>query len=266
VMEFLEGKNLHQTVRKTGPLHYERALPILIQVCGALDEAHHKGIIHRDLKPENIFLCTDPLGKADYAKVLDFGLAKVTEREMHPGSIILTQEGMVFGTPEFMSPEQAQGKTLDARSDIYSLAVILYEALTGKLPFEAKTPMEYIQHHVASKPIDLNDRVAGKSFPPALAAAIAKAIAKKPEDRFQTAAEFAAALHQVVPDAHVESAPVPPAASVSPPGGTTTPSPPPEFSGAPPPKPATGLIVGVALGSLVVGIVVAIVVMKLVLT
>ena len=110
-----------------------------------------------------------------------------------------------------MSPEQAQGKTLDARSDIYSLAVILYEALTGKLPFDAKTPMEFIQHHVASKPIDLNDRVSGKSFPPALAVAINTALAKKPEHRFQTAAEFAAALQQVVPDMKVDVAPMAPA-------------------------------------------------------
>ena len=268
VMEFLEGKNLHQTVRKGGPLPYERALPILIQVCGALDEAHRKGIIHRDLKPENIFLHDDPLGKADYAKVLDFGLAKVTEREMHPGSIILTQEGMVFGTPEFMSPEQAQGKTLDARSDIYSLAVILYEALTGKLPFDAKTPMEFIQHHVASKPIDLNDRIAGKSFPPALAAAIAKAIAKKPEDRFQTAAEFAAALQQVVPDGASDSMPmISGGASSLPSAPSTEPSPPPAGAAASTAsKPNTGLIVGVALGSLVIGIVIAIAVMKLLLT
>ncbi|HYQ14394.1 MAG TPA: serine/threonine-protein kinase, partial [Polyangiaceae bacterium] len=139
VMEMLEGRNLNQTVRKEGPLPADRAIPILIQCCGALQEAHDLGIVHRDLKPENIFLSKQG-GINDYPKVLDFGLAKVTERQMQPGSVILTQEGMVFGTPEFMSPEQAQGKTLDARSDIYSLAVILYEVLTGKLPFSARTP------------------------------------------------------------------------------------------------------------------------------
>ena len=147
-------------------------MPILIQVCGALQEAHLQGIIHRDLKPENIFLSTNG-GLRDYPKVLDFGLAKVTERELRPGSIMLTQEGMVFGTPEFMSPEQAQGKPLDARSDIYSLAVILYEVLTGKLPFDAKTPMEYIQAHVTKPPIPLDERVPGKKFPPGLGAVIA---------------------------------------------------------------------------------------------
>src|SRR5580704_3547102 len=166
IMEFLEGKNLNQTVRAEGPFPYQRALPVLIQACGALDEAHNQGIIHRDLKPENVFLCQQA-GIKDYTKVLDFGLAKVTEREMRPGSIILTQEGMVFGTPEFMSPEQAQGKPLTPASDTYSLAVILYEVLTGKLPFEAKTAMEYIQAHVSAVPIPIDVR-AGKKFPPLL--------------------------------------------------------------------------------------------------
>ncbi|WP_437279008.1 serine/threonine-protein kinase [Sorangium sp. So ce375] len=193
VMEYLEGKNLNQVVRKEGPLPVERAIPVLIQVCGALQEAHIQGIVHRDLKPENIFLSTNG-GLKDYPKVLDFGLAKVTERELRPGSVMLTQEGMVFGTPEFMSPEQAQGKVLDARSDIYSLATILYEVLTGKLPFEARTPMEYIQHHVTRNPIPLDERVPGKQFPPGLGAVLAKALEKRPEDRFESAAEFADAL------------------------------------------------------------------------
>ena len=193
IMEFLDGKNMNQTVRAEGPMPMERALPILIQVCGALEEAHRAGIIHRDLKPENIFLCQQG-GLKDYAKVLDFGLAKVTEREMRPGSIILTQEGMVFGTPEFMSPEQAQGKTLTASSDIYSLATILYEALTGKLPFEAKTAMDFLSHHVSHKPIGLSHRVPGRTFPPLLDKIISRALAKKPEERFASAADFAAAM------------------------------------------------------------------------
>lgn len=197
VMEFLDGKNLNQTVRTEGPFPVARALPILIQVCGALDEAHKVGIIHRDMKPENIFLCQQD-GLRDYAKVLDFGLAKVTEREMRPGSLILTQEGMVFGTPEFMSPEQAQGRVLTPASDIYSLAVILYEVLTGKLPFEGKTPLEYIQFHVNAKPIPLNDRVPGKQFPPLLTEVMDRALAKKPEARFASAADFGAAMQAIL--------------------------------------------------------------------
>src|ERR1700735_1696824 len=159
IMEFLDGKNLNQTVRSEGPFAMERALPVLIAVCGGLDEAHKAGIIHRDLKPENIFL-VQSAGLRDYAKVLDFGLAKVGERQMRPGSVILTQEGMVFGTPEFMSPEQAQGSVLTPSSDIYSLAVILYEVLTGKLPFDAKSAMDFIQLHVMQKPMALSERVA----------------------------------------------------------------------------------------------------------
>ena len=143
VMEHLEGRNIAQQVRAEGPMDPLRAIAVMIPVCGALEEAHKQGIIHRDLKPENIFL-TSQGGIVDYPKVLDFGLAKVTEREMRPGSIILTHEGMVFGTPELMRPEQAQGKTLTPASDIYSLEVIVYEVLTGMLPFDAKNPMEYI--------------------------------------------------------------------------------------------------------------------------
>jgi serine/threonine-protein kinase len=193
VMEYLEGRNLNRAVKREGPLSVEQATTILIQVCGALQEAHNMGIVHRDLKPENIFLCRQ--GELlDYPKVLDFGLAKVTERQMRPGSIQLTQEGMVFGTPEFMSPEQAQGKTIDLRSDIYSLAVILYEAVTGKLPFDARTPMEFIQKHVVEAPIPLNERLEGFSFSDDLWRAISVALAKSPDARQQTAMEFAAAL------------------------------------------------------------------------
>jgi serine/threonine protein kinase len=197
IMEFLEGKNLNQTVRADGPFAMERALPILIQVCGALDEAHEAGIIHRDLKPENIFI-VQSAGVRDFPKVLDFGLAKMGERQMRPGSVVLTQEGMVFGTPEFMSPEQAQGKPLTAGSDIYSLAVILYEILTGKLPFDAKSGMDHIQLHVTAKPVPLNQRVPGRVFPPLLEQVIDRALAKRPEDRFASAADFASAMRQVL--------------------------------------------------------------------
>jgi serine/threonine-protein kinase len=216
VMEYLEGRNLNRAVKRDGPLSLPKAAAILIQVCGALQEAHNMGIVHRDLKPENIFLCRQ--GEIlDYPKVLDFGLAKVTERQMRPGSIQLTQEGMVFGTPEFMSPEQAQGKPLDARSDIYSLAVILYEALTGKLPFDAKTPMEYIQKHVVEAPIPINQRLAEYQFPGALWDALSRAMAKSPDGRYQSAIEFAHALRPFAEpgpavDAIFQMTPAPPSA------------------------------------------------------
>ncbi|MBN2192024.1 MAG: serine/threonine protein kinase [Polyangiaceae bacterium] len=275
VMEYLEGRNLNQTVRKSGPIPVERAIPLLISVCGALDEAHNMGIVHRDLKPENIFLCR--VGNMpEFPKVLDFGLAKVTERQMRPGSIILTQEGMVFGTPEFMSPEQAQGKTLDPRSDIYSLAVILYEVLTGKLPFHANTPMEYIQKHVLEPPISINVRVEGMTFPGGLWEVIAKALAKKPDDRFQSADEFAHALEPFgSPASRMGLGPSPAAASVPAAEGASSvrrvsvdpplappasgPSP---VAGPPQTGASTVALLAVAVTFLLVGMLLAVVVMR----
>jgi serine/threonine-protein kinase len=258
VMEFLEGRNLNRAVKRDGPMAVERAVPILIQVCGALQEAHNMGIIHRDLKPENIFLCKQ-MGLDDYPKVLDFGLAKVTEQQMRPGSVNLTQEGMVFGTPEFMSPEQAQGQTLEATSDIYSLATILYEALTGKLPFDARSPMEFIQKHVVEPPIPLSERVSGLRFPRGLDEAIARALAKNPKDRFESAIEFAAALRPFVGASVVavesifQMTPAPPSVATA-------------MGGALPARiakgPTLGLLAAVAVVCLIVGVVLAVAAMK----
>jgi len=299
IMEFLEGRNLNQTVRAEGPFAMERALPVLIAACGALDEAHKAGIIHRDLKPENIFLVQSG-GLKDYPKLLDFGLAKVGERQMRPGSVILTQEGMVFGTPEFMSPEQAQGKPLTPASDIYSLATILYEVLTGKLPFDAKSAMDYIQLHVTGKPIPLNQRVPGKSFPALLEQIIDRALAKRPEDRYAAASDFGLALQHVLqgatqlppqlanaramdpPTAPIAFTPGP--SNVTPgatnghgspnvPGPASRGQAPPQMTPMPTPvhtapvilaKTNIGLLVGVAVAFLIIGVVMALAIAKLV--
>jgi serine/threonine-protein kinase len=193
VMDYLEGKNLAHVVRAEGPMEPDRAINIMIQVCGALDEAHRAGIIHRDLKPENVFL-TKQAGTNDFPKVLDFGLAKVSEKQMGRGSMMLTQQGMVFGTPEFMSPEQTQGEPLDRRSDIYSLALILYELITGKLPFDATKPIDIMRAHLQDAPVPLNKRLPDRRYPATLEATISKALAKKPDDRYATAIDFAQAL------------------------------------------------------------------------
>jgi len=200
VMDYLEGRNLAHEVRQKGPMEADRAVRIMIQVCGALEEAHRAGIVHRDLKPENVFLTLQG-GNEDFPKVLDFGLAKMSEKQMGRGSMMFTQQGMVFGTPEFMSPEQAQGEELDRRSDIYSLALILYELMTGQLPFDAKTPLDMMKAHVKDPPIPLSQRVPGLKFSPELEATIAKALAKKPDDRYATAADFAEALRGCLSDA-----------------------------------------------------------------
>jgi serine/threonine-protein kinase len=198
VMEYLKGLNLHQITKRQGAMPLDRAARVLIQVCGALEEAHSVGIVHRDLKPENILL-TEQGGMKDFAKVLDFGLAKVHDIDLQSSSP-LTQEGMVFGTPEFMSPEQARGKTLDGRSDIYSLGVILYEMITGKLPFDARNPTDYIRHHIKSPPIPVTQRVPELTFPPQLDDVINKALAKTMDERFQSAADLAAALEPFAGD------------------------------------------------------------------
>jgi len=179
-------------------MEVQRAVKIMIQVLGALEEAHGVGVIHRDLKPENILLTTQG-GIQDTPKVLDFGLAKIKDQRMRPGSLVLTREGMVFGTPEFMSPEQARGETLDARSDIYSLCIIFYEMLTARLPFPRSKPMEYISHHIKTQPFKISERRAELNLPKELDPIVDKALAKDKNDRYQTAREFAEALQNLLP-------------------------------------------------------------------
>jgi serine/threonine protein kinase len=215
VMDYMEGKNLAHTVREQGPMDSDRAIQIMLQVCGALEEAHRAGIIHRDLKPENIFL-TQQAGNSDFPKVLDFGLAKVSEKQMGRGSMMLTQQGMVFGTPEFMSPEQTQGDTLDRRSDIYSLGLILYELLTGKLPFDATKPIDIMRAHVQEPPIPLNNRVPGRQFSQTLCEALAKSLEKKRDNRYATTLEFAEALKRCLTNPPVSARPAAPVVATAP--------------------------------------------------
>ncbi|MET0795385.1 MAG: serine/threonine-protein kinase, partial [Polyangiaceae bacterium] len=191
-MEFVAGKPLADLVQE-GPMPPERVIKIMRQVCGALDEAHMQGIIHRDLKPENIILA-DRAGESDFVKVLDFGIAARTESADAAKEQKLTQQGMVLGTPPYMSPEQFTGKALDSRSDIYSLGVMTYEMLAGRLPFDADTPWQWATQHMTVQPIPFEVSAPAKNIPEGMRKAILRALSKHKEDRQATAREFFAEL------------------------------------------------------------------------
>jgi len=197
VMEHVQGKNLREVIREEGAFEVARAAAIGRQVASALAAAHAIGITHRDIKPDNILLTVGPDGQAQ-AKVLDFGIAKVREGSFDVGpGYTPTETGMVVGTPQYVSPEQAMGKRgedLDGRSDLYSLGVTLYEMITGRLPFESKTPMEMILHHVQTPPPPPQKVRPDLSLPPAVSALLMRALQKEPGRRFRTAEEMEAAL------------------------------------------------------------------------
>lgn len=192
-MEFVAGRSLSETIEKEGALSADRVTKIMRQVCGALDEAHQKGIIHRDLKPDNVVL-TDQVGESDFVKVLDFGIAARSESADAQKEQKLTQQGMVLGTPPYMSPEQFTGKALDGRSDVYSLGVMAYEMLTGRLPFEADTPWQWATQHMTAQPISFEVSAPNKNLPPGMRDAILKSLSKDRDQRQTTAREFFAEL------------------------------------------------------------------------
>jgi serine/threonine-protein kinase len=192
-MEFVAGKPLADTIAKEGALAPERVIKIMRQVCGALDEAHMQGIIHRDLKPENLIL-TARAGETDFVKVLDFGIAARSESADAQREQKLTQQGMVLGTPPYMSPEQFTGKALDVRSDIYSLGVMSYEMLTGKLPFEADTPWQWATQHMTAQPTPFEVSAPAKNIPHGMRDAILKSLQKDREKRQASARDFFAEL------------------------------------------------------------------------
>jgi serine/threonine-protein kinase len=188
VMEFLQGKSLADQLEKEGPMQPDRVSRIMEQITGSLAEAHGRGIVHRDLKPDNVVL-VERAGKKDFVKVLDFGIAKRSKEE-DKNEQKLTQQGMVLGTPPYMSPEQFTGKPIDSRSDIYSLAVMGYEMLTGKLPFKADTAWEWATQHMTQNPIPIESMAEGMRAPEPMRNAIRKALSKSPDDRFQTVSDF----------------------------------------------------------------------------
>ncbi|MGH7281572.1 MAG: serine/threonine protein kinase, partial [Polyangiaceae bacterium] len=189
VMEYAEGHSVAEDLEKNGPMQPDRVEKILVQVCGSLEEAHNHGIVHRDLKPDNVLLC-ERAGKHDWVEVLDFGIAK-RGSEHDPNEQKLTQQGTVLGTPPYMSPEQFTGKPVDARSDIYSLGVMSYEMLSGKMPFNGNTAWEWASAHMTAQPSPIESTgPLGARVPQAMRAAITKALEKQPENRFQNVKEF----------------------------------------------------------------------------
>ncbi|MDB4968741.1 MAG: hypothetical protein JWN44_4430 [Myxococcales bacterium] len=190
-MEFLDGMDLAGHIKTGGAMPFPRAKIIMNQICRALGAAHAKGIIHRDMKPENVYLITRE-GRADFAKVLDFGIAKMSA--LDEGSSRLTRTGMIFGTPEYMSPEQARGDKPDHRVDIYAAGCILYEMLTGDVPFHAETFMGVLTKHMFENPEPPSQRNPAAHIPPDVEAVCLKALAKDRDQRYQTMKEVAVAL------------------------------------------------------------------------
>jgi serine/threonine-protein kinase len=192
VMEYLDGETLGDRLDRVGRLTPEQVAPIARQFLTALASAHEAGIIHRDLKPENIFILRSKAGRADFVKLIDFGISKFQTRLSDPNDR-MTRAGAVLGTPCYMSPEQARGKgETDVRSDIYACGVILYETATGQLPFRGDNFNDLMFNIALSEPTPPLKLV--PSLDPDFAWLISRAMAKVPAERFQTVQEFAEAL------------------------------------------------------------------------
>ncbi|NIO69140.1 MAG: protein kinase, partial [Anaerolineae bacterium] len=200
-MEFLEGRTLKEVILEEGALPPGRIVNMVGQMASALDYAHRRGLVHRDIKPSNIMVRAD-----GHVTVMDFGIAKAATLTAW------TTTGRIFGTPEYMSPEQAEGKALDARSDVYSLGVVVYEMITGKVPFSGTTPLSIMRGHADKpppRPSGINPDVSS-----VVEAVLLKALAKKREERYQSAGEMARALKEAI-EARAKVTPIPPEPEVA---------------------------------------------------
>lgn len=217
VMEYLQGQDLAQLLAQAAPLPWARARDITLQLCSALEAAHALGIVHRDMKPANCFRVDRPEG--DLIKVLDFGIAKVQDTDEGAGQA-LTRAGMIFGTPEYMAPEQARGGAHDHRVDIYAVGVMLFQMLTGGTPFVADSFMGMLNQHMFAAPPRPRDVAPRARIPGAAEALVLKALQKDPDLRFQSMTEMAAALLAV--DAGVAPVVVAETLQTLPPRGVAT--------------------------------------------
>ncbi len=278
-MEFLEGRDLADELEHCRVLTSDHALRVTLQICKALAVAHGKGVVHRDLKPENVFLQITADGE-ESVKIVDFGIAQLRSTEEaaanEPSRRRLTRTGMIFGTPEYMSPEQAAGKKVDSRVDIYATGIILYEMLTGAVPFTGDTFFAVLNSHLHDPLPTMRSLCPDVAVSPELEQVVARALVKNPAERFQTMRELASALmstpeahaldplarKSAIPEAVAEPIPAPTAAP-SPPTRAEAPTDPERAARAdtlpaamtavePPPKPGAGKAVWVALGVVVV--------------
>ncbi|HTQ43197.1 MAG TPA: serine/threonine-protein kinase [Polyangiaceae bacterium] len=195
VLARVDGPALDAVLKRERLLPIDRAVRILLDVCDALREAHAQGVIHRDLKPGNVLLRSDDTGAR--AVVVDFGMAKIMTGG-GTGTTALTQHNMVFGTPEYMAPEQARGDELDARCDVYAAGIILYELLVGAVPFSGPTPLNVLTAQMTETAVPPRVRAPDRGISRALEAVVLHAIAKDPAERYPTASALAAAINAAV--------------------------------------------------------------------
>jgi eukaryotic-like serine/threonine-protein kinase len=196
-MEFLDGNDLADELQRSRVLTAPRALPIAMQICRALAAAHAKGVVHRDMKPENVFLQRTADGE-EIVKIVDFGIAQLKPSNEEAAKVSshrrLTRTGMIFGTPEYMAPEQASGKHADLRCDIYAVGIILYELFTGAVPFTGETFLGVLTKHLNEMPPAMRAVYPDLQISPELEGVVQRALAKDPTHRFQTMTELAQAL------------------------------------------------------------------------
>jgi len=190
-MELLEGRTLHRALRDEGPFDAERTTHIGRQICRSLREAHGLGVIHRDLKPANVYLVQHG-DESDFVKVLDFGLVKNLEEKGEE----LTQTGLFMGSPKYMSPEQIRGDRVDARVDVYALGVMMFEMLTGKVPFDRPNSVNILMAHIQEQVPAMNDLNSNLRVPPALEAVVRRCMAKSLDERYGSMDEVLAGLKQ----------------------------------------------------------------------
>jgi serine/threonine protein kinase len=198
VMELLEGRDLSALLAERGALEPGHAIALTRKVLAPLAAAHARGIVHRDLKTQNVFVYEDE-EQGEQVKLLDFGISKIIGDAIDSETGLTTQ-GAILGTPKYLAPEQAQGEKVDARSDIYALGIVLYEMLTGSVPFSGESPLIVLYAHVQKKPEPPRRRRPDLPISKGLEAVVLRALAKDPAERYQSAAELDAALAEVDPN------------------------------------------------------------------